>query len=308
MSVEETVKAIQANVKASGATAPAAIRAAVFDAFAGLSSPAPLNDSTLDKIADKLIIKQAHAPAATAPVRQFAGGTGIHNPALGTAEEHFPLPLSPVVYPSSRGLSPVVDHGQQTTETMRDHGKQTTAEMLEKVAILEQKLATSAAEMEAKDHEAESARLRIQANAQANLESEIEARNRATAAELDHERQRAAAELDHERQRAAEEATTAARELAASQALAAEKAERGMLTDEQIDLAIVVIRGAIVDGKIVGGVGITDTSPLLKAAGLPTTAKTQRVLHKLACKTLETEGVVAHNPEKGVGQPLYLVA
>jgi uncharacterized C2H2 Zn-finger protein len=94
MSVEDTVKAIQANVKASGATAPAAIRAAVFDAFAGLSSPTPLNDSTLDKIADKLIIKQAHAPAATAPVKQFAGGTGIHNPALGTAEEHFPLPLN----------------------------------------------------------------------------------------------------------------------------------------------------------------------------------------------------------------------
>jgi hypothetical protein len=93
MSVEQTVKAIQANVKASGATSPEAIQAAVFDGFAGLSHPTPLNDSTLDKIADKLIVKQTHAPAATAPVKQFVGGTGIHNPALGTEEAHFPLPL-----------------------------------------------------------------------------------------------------------------------------------------------------------------------------------------------------------------------
>jgi hypothetical protein len=115
MSVEETVKAIQANVKASGATAPAAIRAAVFDAFAGLSSPTPLNDSTLDKIADKLIIKQAHAPAATAPVKQFVGGTGIHNPVLGTAEEHFPLPLP-------NGTSTVSDSVSVGTSTVANTG------------------------------------------------------------------------------------------------------------------------------------------------------------------------------------------
>jgi hypothetical protein len=93
MSVEETVKAIQSSVKASGANSPEAIQAAVFDTFAAMPNPAPLSDAILDKIADKLIIKQAHAPAATAPVKQFVGGTGIHNPVLGTAEEHFPLPL-----------------------------------------------------------------------------------------------------------------------------------------------------------------------------------------------------------------------
>jgi hypothetical protein len=53
MGLEQTIKSIQANVKASGAT----------------------------------------APAATAPVKQFVGGTGIHNPALGTEEAHFQLPL-----------------------------------------------------------------------------------------------------------------------------------------------------------------------------------------------------------------------
>jgi paraquat-inducible protein B len=243
-------------------------------------------------------------------VKQFVGGTGIHNPVLGTAEEHFPLPLSSVATHSPRCLNSVVDNENLTTVTTGDNGdneNQATGEMVEKVAILEQELATQKAEIEAKQRESDNARQRLEANAQANLESEIEARNRAAAARELEIRQRAATELDNARQRAEEAAATAARELAAAQALATEKEERGALTDEQIDLATAVIRTAITEGHI-EKVGTPQVSPILKAAGLPTGAPVQRVLHKLACKQLEAEGLVIQNPNKANGQPLYLIA
>jgi hypothetical protein len=56
MSVEETVKAIQSSVKASGATSPEAIQSAVFDGFAALPNPAPLGDAILERIAGKLTV------------------------------------------------------------------------------------------------------------------------------------------------------------------------------------------------------------------------------------------------------------
>ncbi|MBO0611777.1 hypothetical protein [Thiothrix fructosivorans] len=55
LSVEETVKRIHANVKQSGANSPEAIQAAVFDAYAGMANPAPLNDVILERIAEKII-------------------------------------------------------------------------------------------------------------------------------------------------------------------------------------------------------------------------------------------------------------
>lgn len=61
MSVADTVKQIQASVKASGATSPEAIQAAVFDAYAALSNPAPLNDTILERIAEKLTANTVHA-------------------------------------------------------------------------------------------------------------------------------------------------------------------------------------------------------------------------------------------------------
>ncbi|QTR47754.1 hypothetical protein J9253_07500 [Thiothrix litoralis] len=96
MSVADTVKQIQASVKASGANSPAAIQAAVFDAYAGMANPAPLNDVILERMAEKLTAKTLPATAPTAPFNQRAGATGIHNPALGTAEEHYPLPIQHV--------------------------------------------------------------------------------------------------------------------------------------------------------------------------------------------------------------------
>ncbi|QTR45394.1 hypothetical protein J9253_15480 [Thiothrix litoralis] len=61
MSVADTVKQIQASVKASGANSPAAIQAAVFDAYAGMANPAPLNDVILERMAEKLVEKSVPA-------------------------------------------------------------------------------------------------------------------------------------------------------------------------------------------------------------------------------------------------------
>jgi predicted DNA-binding transcriptional regulator AlpA len=57
MSVADTVKHIQASVKQSGASSPAAIQAAVFDAFAAMPNPAPLGDDVLNRLAEKLAEK-----------------------------------------------------------------------------------------------------------------------------------------------------------------------------------------------------------------------------------------------------------
>ncbi len=321
LSVADTVKAIQANVKQSGASSHEAITAAVFDAFAGMTNPAPLGDDVLNRIAGKLAEKAIPTTAPSVPFHQQSGATGIHNPVLGTEEEHFPLPLSPVVTPPSRCLNSVVDNENLTTVTTGDNGDNenlTTAAMLEKVAVLERKLASKTDEMEAKQRELDNDRQRIQANAQAKLDAELEERNRAEAARALEIRQRAetaaleAGQREAEiRQRAEEAVATAARELEIRQreaeALATEKAERGSVTDEQVALAAAVIKTAITEGHI-QKVGTPQVSPILKAAGLPTGAPVQRVLHKFACKALEAEGLVIQNPNKANGQPLYLIA
>ena len=98
MSVEETVKHIQASVKQSGASSPEAITAAVFDAFAAMPNPAPLSDAILERIAGKLAEKAIPTASPSVPFHQQSGATGIHNPALGTEEEHFPLPLSSALH------------------------------------------------------------------------------------------------------------------------------------------------------------------------------------------------------------------
>ena len=98
LSVEETVKAIQATVKQSGASSPDAIQAAVFDAFAAMPNPAPLSDAILGRVAGKLAEKAIPTAAPSVPFHQQSGATGIHNPALGTEEEHFPLPLSSALH------------------------------------------------------------------------------------------------------------------------------------------------------------------------------------------------------------------
>jgi hypothetical protein len=94
MPVVETIQRIYAEVKASGANTPDAIKAGVFDAYARIPSPAELDDKDLLKVAEKITDKLiAKSPTPSVQVNQKPGATGIHNPALGTAEEHYPLPL-----------------------------------------------------------------------------------------------------------------------------------------------------------------------------------------------------------------------
>lgn len=54
--------------------------------------------------------KALDAPAPTRPANQKAGGTGLQNPALGTAEEHYSLPLE---------ASPKVPEGRQDSHPSR---------------------------------------------------------------------------------------------------------------------------------------------------------------------------------------------
>ncbi|MDX9988335.1 hypothetical protein [Thiothrix unzii] len=293
--------------------------------LAGMANPASALTSTTyrqalrngsDRFEDMPLDQLTHT-AATLPHDQHHGRTGARNPALGTAEEHFSIPLSSVATPPFRCLNSVVDNENSTTAATSDNGGNENPAMpdvLEKVAFLEQKIASQKAEMEAKQREADNERQQLQVNAQAKLEAERDERNRAEAARESEIRQREAAAAqearqreDAIRQRAEEAAATAARELAAAEALAAERAERGALTDEQIELATAVIRTAIVEGHI-KKVGTPQVSPILKAAGLPTGAEIQRVLHKLACKQLEVEKLVIQNPNRANGQPLYLIA
>ncbi len=326
MSVEATVKQIQASVKASGANSPSAITAAVFDAFAAIPNPAPLNDTILERIADKLTPTSAPV-AALVPFNQKPGLTGIHSPVLGTEEEHYALHL-PVTEsrdrPLPRAPSPVTGHGESVTAvtavtaSVMDEEK---TEMLEKMAELEQKLCYQKAEMEAQASRDLEDRSRMKANAQAKLEAEQAEKVRAEQAQLERDRLRdlenrsRAEEAEKQarsreaeiRSRAEAAAEQAARDLEAAEQAARDLAERGSVTDEQIEIATNVIRDAIVSG-LIQKVGSPQTSPVMKAEGLPTSNDTLKTLSKFACKQLETEGLVKINPSKGVGQPLYLIA
>lgn len=93
-SVAETIGALLDAVKKSGAKTEADIQAAVFDGYSKLFNPADLDDGDLLKVAAKIAKSEAPAtPSPAMPFQQRTGATGLHNPALGTAEEHYPLPL-----------------------------------------------------------------------------------------------------------------------------------------------------------------------------------------------------------------------
>lgn len=96
MSVADTITAIGKQAQASGANTEADIQAAVFAAYASLDNPMELSDGDLLKVAarisskpDKTISEENPSSPAT-PKPQ---GTGRHNPALGSHEENYELPL-----------------------------------------------------------------------------------------------------------------------------------------------------------------------------------------------------------------------
>jgi hypothetical protein len=94
LSIAETIRALVDAVKKSGAKTEADIQVAVFNGYQKLFNPADLDDGDLLKIAAK--IAKSSAPATPAPAKPFnqrTGATGLQNPALGTAEAVYPLPL-----------------------------------------------------------------------------------------------------------------------------------------------------------------------------------------------------------------------
>ncbi|MBJ6610950.1 MAG: hypothetical protein JG718_11380 [Candidatus Thiothrix moscowensis] len=98
MSVAATIRAIIDSVQASGATSPAAVQAATQAAYSKLFNPADLDAHDLQKIAAKIVtdLKPAvtgFAPEPARPAQQQTGATGLQNPALGTAEEQYSLPM-----------------------------------------------------------------------------------------------------------------------------------------------------------------------------------------------------------------------
>ncbi|UOG91560.1 MAG: hypothetical protein L3K52_15380 [Candidatus Thiothrix sulfatifontis] len=104
-SVAETIHALVDAVKKSGATTEADIQAAVFDGYSKLFNPADLDDGDLLKVAAKIAKSSASAtPAPVMPLQQRTGATGLHNPALGTAEAVYPLPLPTALHARVEGL------------------------------------------------------------------------------------------------------------------------------------------------------------------------------------------------------------
>jgi hypothetical protein len=112
-SISSTIKTIVNGVDLSKANTSGDIKKAVYNAYSVIPNPAPLNDTDLDKVAEKITqdrgiqppaiaVEQHPAPAPKKvsfgmiperPSNQYISGTGINNPVLGKAEAIYPLPL-----------------------------------------------------------------------------------------------------------------------------------------------------------------------------------------------------------------------
>jgi hypothetical protein len=142
------------------------------------------------------------------------------------------------------------------------------------------------------------------AKAEADRKAKEEADRQAAAAAAKAEADRKAKE-GADRQAAAK----AAKEEADRKA--AEEAERGDLTVEQVELAVTVLADAIAAGtlgKSGKSIGSGKVSPILKAAGLPTSTDKLKRLLKLAGKRLVEQGIAANHRNPGNGNPDYIIA
>lgn len=180
-------------------------------------------------------------------------------------------------------------------------------EMSKKLADTEAKLA---------EMEAEKVRLAAQAEADRKAAEAEKVRLQAAAAKLAEAKAREAVAKARAEAQAKAQAEAAAREAAAAQAAddaqsraaaQAESDERGKLTQAQIDLAAQVIADAIKAGQV-QTLGFGNLSPLIKAAGLPKSSDTVRLLIKLACRKLTASGITAPNPNEGNGKPDFVIA
>lgn len=172
---------------------------------------------------------------------------------------------------------------------------------------------------EAAEQAARQARERAEAEAQQRAEAEAKARKlaeqqRAEAeakARLEAQRQaeaQARAKADQAAREAAERQARLERERAESEAKAqAEReAERGNLTEEQVNQAADVIRQVIQSGQVTR-LGFNSLKEHLIKAKLPSTSDSIRRLIKLGCQQLIAEGIVRNNPNAGAGKPDFLI-
>ncbi|MEZ5453081.1 MAG: hypothetical protein R3E93_09770 [Thiothrix sp.] len=348
MSVADTVQRIQRDVKANGATSPEAIQAAVFDAFAAMPNPAPLNDVALNKIADKLVINRAHTTAPALPANQKPGGTGLQNPALGTAEEHFALPLNGLGQVKKQpDLSGQPDLGNLTGQVgqVKNSPDLKSPDLTLKLTETEHKLINSEAEKVRLQQQAEAEKVRLQQQAEADrkrAEEAAEAKRQAEQRAIEAERKRAAEQLAREQAEAKMKADLEAAEAEKvrlqqqaeadlKQAEADRKAdlERAEAEAEKVRLQQQAEAdrkadlGDLTEGQVrlaaeaikaailsgqVTGLGRATLKPVLADAGLPRSTDAVKVLIKWGCTDLIGTGLVARNPEPGNGKPEFVIA
>jgi hypothetical protein len=297
--ISSTIKMIVDGVDTNKAKTAAEIKQAVYNTYSVIPNPVDLDDSALDQVADKIA---AERKATSATVSHFAQ----------------PSPTAGIVDRNS--LTALADRNSLTgqrnsvNEVSEVNDGQRLADMSKKLAKAEQALAQKIADTAEKEAADLADRLAAEKKVAADLADRIaaEASAQAKVAAEEEERKRAAAAKEAADRIAAEKKAAAdlADRLAAEKKVAADladRAERGSLTDEQIEIAVNVIRNAVNEAHI-SSLGSPTVAPLLKAAGLPTSTDSLRALSKLACRELALEGLVIPNPRYAKGQPLYIIA
>jgi hypothetical protein len=330
--ISSTIKMIVDGVDTNKAKTAAEIKQAVYNTYSVIPNPVDLDDSALDQVADKIA---AERKATSATVSHFAQPS----PTAGIVDRNSLTALA-----DRNSLTGQRNSVNEVNEVSEVNDGQRLADMSKKLAKAEQALAqkiADTAEKEAADLADRLAaekkvaadladRIAAEASAQAKVAAEEEERKRAAAAKEaadriaaeasaqakvaaeEEERKRAAAAKEAADRIAAEKKAAAdlADRIAAEKKAAADladRAERGSLTDEQIEIAVNVIRNAVNEAHI-SSLGSPTVAPLLKAAGLPTSTDSLRALSKLACRELALEGLVIPNPRYAKGQPLYIIA
>lgn len=173
-------------------------------------------------------------------------------------------------------------------------------EMIKKLAALEEKSARLEAQLEADRKAAEAEKVRLAAKEEADRK----AAERLAAAKRTEAEARAKAEAQA-KAKAEAEAKAQAGEAQKRAEAEAEAAERGKLTEDQVNIAATAIAAAIKTGQV-QTLGFGNLAPILKEAGLPRSSDSLRVLIKLGCRKL-TGMLTAPNPNAGNGKPDYII-
>lgn len=187
----------------------------------------------------------------------------------------------------------------------RETAEKAAREAAEQAARLAQERAAKEAQQRAE------AEAKARAERQVRLEEQRKAEAEAAARKVA-EQQRAEAEARAKAAQAAREAAEQQARLereraeAEAKAQAEREAERGNLTEEQVNQAAKVIKQLIQNGQV-SRLGFNSLKEHLIAAELPATSDSIRRLIKLGCQQLIAEGIVRNNPNAGTGKPDFLI-